>query len=125
MELYQRQQFDFLLLTAVDRYVERLVQRNDGPVNALRQLRQDPQGQGVWLNQFVEAIFQDFLLDNIGGACFILQALAQQTVPAPAGGTIEKMLIGMARAAFADLLRRKTEEFLEQQAGLYGEGAAT
>lgn len=119
MELYQRQQFDFLLLTAVDRYVERLIQRNEGAENALRKLRQDPQGEGIWLNQFAEAIFQDFLLDNTAGACFILQSLAQQTVSAPNAGSIEKMLVAMAREAFADLLRRKTEEFLEQQASLY------
>jgi len=119
MELYQRQQFDFLLLTAVDRYVERLVQRNEGAENALRKLRQDPQGEGIWLNQFVEAIFQDFLLDNMAGACFILQSLAQQPVSAPNAGSIEKMLVAMAREAFADLLQRKTEEFLEQQASLY------
>lgn len=122
MQLYQRQQFEFLLLTAVDRYVERLVQRNEGAENALRKLRQDSQGEGIWLNQFVEAIFQDFLLDNVAGACFILQALAQQTIAAPMGGNIEKMLMAMAKEAFAGLLRRKTEEFLEQQAGLYGGG---
>lgn len=119
MELYQRQQFDFLLLTAVDRYVERLVQRNEGADNALRKLRADPQGEGIWLNQFVEAIFQDFLLENVAGACFVLQSLAQQTVSMPNGGSIEKMLVTMAKESFAGLLQRKTEEFLEQQASLY------
>lgn len=120
MELHERQQFDFLLLTAVDRYVERITQRNQGAENALRQLRQEPQGEGVWLDQFVEAIFQDFLLDNAAGACFILQALAQQKITAPPAGKVETMLTAMARTAFGELLRRKTEEFLEQQASLYG-----
>lgn len=119
MELHERQQFEFMLVTAVDRYVERVVQRNQGAENALQKLRTDPTGEGMWLDQFVEAIFQDFLLDNIGGACFILKALGSQTAAAPPDGKVETMLLAMAREAFADLLRRKTEEFLEQQASLY------
>ncbi|HMQ55131.1 MAG TPA: hypothetical protein PKE64_29340 [Anaerolineae bacterium] len=123
MELHERQQFDFLLLTAVDRYVERIVQRNQGAANALHQLRQDPQGEGLWLDQFVEALFQDFLLDNTAGACFILKALDQQPGLVPAEGKIETILRTLARRTFAGLLRRKTEEFLEQQASLYGDGS--
>ncbi|MCU0495691.1 MAG: hypothetical protein MUD01_29255 [Chloroflexaceae bacterium] len=115
MEAYQRQQFDFLLLTAAERFAERLVQRNEGTANALARLRADPQGEGVWLDDFVQAIFQDFLLDNPAGACFILQALARRTIPPPATGKIETMLGSMARCAFADLLAAKTEEMLEMQ----------
>jgi hypothetical protein len=121
VEAYQRQQFDFLLVTAAERFVERIVQRNEGAANALERLRANPQGEGIWLDAFVQAIFQDFLLDNLAGACFILQALARKSTPAPPVGTIEAMLISMARRAFADLLARKTEELLEQQIG-YGEG---
>ena len=120
MELYKRQQFEFFLVTAVDRYMDRLIQRNQGADNALRKLRQDPQGDGVWLDQFVDALFEDFLLNNIGGACFILQALAKQSISAPPSGNIEAVLIAMARDAFGDILRRKTEEVLEQQSSMYG-----
>ncbi|MFV9507247.1 MAG: hypothetical protein AB4911_22075 [Oscillochloridaceae bacterium umkhey_bin13] len=119
MEAYQRQQFDFLLLTAVERYSERLVQRNEGAANALARLQADPQGEGVWLDQFAEAIFRDFLLDNVAGACFVLQALARRRIPSPAAATIETMLQTMALRAFADLLAAKTSEALEQQIG-YG-----
>lgn len=122
MELHQRQQFDFLLVTSVDRYVDRLIQRNQGADNALRKLRENPQGEGIWLDQFVDALFEDFLLNNMGGACFLLQALAKQSIPAPTAGKIETMLVAMAREAFGGILRRKTEEYLEQQSSMYGGG---
>lgn len=117
MEPYQRQQFDFLLLTAVERYVERLTQRNGGAEPALTRLRCDPQGEGVWLDQFALAIFRDFLLDNAAGACFVLQALPRRRVAPPEAATIEAMLQAMALRAFADLLGAKTAEALEQQIG--------
>ena len=117
MELYQRQQFDFLLMTAAERFVERIVQRCAGVKNALARLREDPQGEGIWLDEFVQALFQDFLLDNPGGACFVLQALAKRTVPAPSEGKIDAMLQQMAVRAFADLLASKVDEALEQQSG--------
>jgi hypothetical protein len=117
MEAYQRQQFDFLLLTAAERFVERIVQRNDGHERALERLRADPQGEGIWLDQFVDAIFQDFLLDNPAGACFILQALPRRKLAPPEPGTVEQILQSLARRAFADLLALKVEEALEQQVG--------
>lgn len=93
MEAYQRQQFDFLLLTAAERFAERLVQRCGGAGPARARLRADPQGEGVWLDQFAQAIFRDFLLNNPAGACFVLQALACRPAPAPtAGATIEALL---------------------------------
>ena len=85
MQLHERQQFDFLLLTAAERYVERLTQRNEGAVNALQRLKADPNGEGVWLDEFVNAIFQDFLLENAAGACFILQALGKRKIEGGAG----------------------------------------
>jgi hypothetical protein len=114
MDLYQRQQFDFLLFTATERFVERIEQRNAGTHNALVRLREDPDGEGVWLNDFTQAIFRDFLLDNIEGACFVLTALAKRPAPPALPGAIEPVLIGMARAAFAALLKQKAEERLEQ-----------
>ena len=116
MELHQRQQFDFLLHTAVERYAERLEQRLGGPGSALERLRADPNGENVWLDQFVGNLFADFLLDNVAGACFVLQALARRRLPATRDeGTIEERLQGMARTAFAALLEAKTEEALEQR----------
>jgi len=116
MNLHERQQFDFLLYTATERYVERLEQRNGGPEGALANLRHDADGQGVWLTEFTDAIFTDFLLDNAEGACFVLQSLAKRTIPPPAPANIETMLIAMAKSAFAKLLRQKTEESLERSA---------
>lgn len=115
MEAYQRQQFDYLLLTATERFAERIVQRCAGHQQALQRLRADPQGEGVWLDTFVGAVFQDFLLDNPAGACFVLQALARRQIGAPTAGTVEAMLQQMAVRAFADLLQLKTEEAIEQQ----------
>lgn len=117
MHPYQRQQFDFLLLTAVERFVERAVQRCEGAEIALARLRESPQAEGIWLDEYVAAIFQDFLLDDAAGACFILQALPRRRTPPPPEGTIDSMLRAMARRAFADLLAAKAEEALEQAIG--------
>lgn len=116
MNLHERQQFDFLLYTATERFVERLEQRNGGADEALKNLRQNADGADVWLSEFAGAIFTDFLLDNVEGACFVLQSLAKRTVTPPAQGNIEAMLIAMAKKAFATLLAQKTEESLEQRA---------
>ncbi len=117
MDLHERQQFDFLLYTATERYVERLVQRNEGADNALRRMRDNPNGEGIWLNQFTDAIFQDFLLDNVAGACFVLKALAKKSLNMNINGRLETALPAMAKAVFAELLRQKTEESLEQASG--------
>ncbi len=114
MEPHQRQQFDLLLATAGERFIERIVQRCAGAEAALARLRADPQGEGIWLDQFVAAIFQDFLLDTPAGACFVLQALHRRPGAAPAPGPIEAMLQQMARRAFADLLAARVEEVMEQ-----------
>ncbi len=124
MDLYQRQQFDFLLHTAVERYAERLEQRNQGAANALAKLRANPQGDGVWLDRFTDALFVDFLLDNIEGACFVLQSLPKSELPAQLSGSVEGMVITMAKRAFADVLRRKTEGALEQAAAFQVSDAA-
>lgn len=116
MNLHERQQFDFLLHTAVERFVERLEQRNGGPEAALVNLRANADGDGVWLSEFSSAVFADFLLDNAEGACFVLLSLARRTIAPPAAGSVETMLIAMAKSAFAKLLCQKTEEALEQRA---------
>jgi hypothetical protein len=115
MEAYLRQQFNFLLITATERFVERIVQRSGGLEAALTRLRVDPQGGAIWLDEFVRALFQDFLLDNVAGACFVLQALARRQVDPPPPGRIEVILQQLALRTFADLLAVKAEEALEQQ----------
>ena len=115
MDLHARQQFDFLLATAIERFSERLIQRNEGAENALRRLRENPQGEGIWLDEFVAAIFQDFLLNNTAGACFILESLEKQSITTDSSsGKVQDLLQHMAQRAFADLLARKLEESLEQ-----------
>jgi len=114
--LHEEQQFQFLLFTAVERYTERLEQRCGGSSAALRRLRHEPDGEGIWLTQFAEAIFNDFLLNNAAGACFVLRALSSQPAPPAAGSTIDAHLQSLARAAFAAVLQSKTEESLERNA---------
>lgn len=116
MDGHERQQFDFLLATAVERYVERLEQRNEGAANALARLRENPEHEGVRRAEFVSAVFADFLLDNPDGACFVLRALARRRVDPPPRGTVGEMLQALAAAAFCDLLTQKTDEALEQHA---------
>ena len=128
MELYERQQFDFLLHTAVERYVERLEQRNEGATNALVRLRENPEADGVWLGEFVKAVFDDFLLSNSAGAGFVLRALASRKMPelsSKPGQTVEQFVQDAARAVFAELFRRKTEEVLEQHASFEAVPAKT
>lgn len=117
MDLHARQQFDFFFNAAIERFVDRIEQRCGGPVPALERLRTDPNGDGVWLDEFTAALFRDFLLDNAAGSAFILQALARRPmVPVIAEGmTVEQAMGAMARRAFADVLRIKTDEQLEQR----------
>lgn len=119
MDLYKRQQFDFLLMTAGERFVERITQRNEGAENALNRLRTNPQGDGIWLDEFVQALFQDFLLDNVAGAAFILEALHKRKISVPVSDEsgprqVEGLVVELAQRAFADLLQSKVEEALEQ-----------
>lgn len=120
MELYRRQQFDFLLAVAVERYTERVMQRCMGASNALLQLRTDPQGAGVWLDAFVDAMFAEFLLDNVAGALFVLEALVAQPWPQQEAShqqpqiDVGTVLQAAARTLFSNLLRAKSIEALEQ-----------
>lgn len=117
MDLYKQQQFGFFLQTATERYVTRLEERFRGAAGALEALNQDPNGEGVWLNEFVEAVFEDFLLNNVEGACFVLQSLPKRTAESSAAGTVETIVIEMAKKLFSDLLLQKTIESLEQHSG--------
>ena len=127
MDAHERQQFDFLLLNAVERYVERLEQRNQGAVHALARLRDDPEGETIRLSEYLDALLGDFLLDNADGSAFLLRALARRRIE-PSGSilptgpaSVEDWLRVLARTAFGDLLIRKTAELLEQHAAYASE----
>jgi hypothetical protein len=113
MDLYQQQQFGFFLQTATERFVSRLEERFRGTQAALQQVREDADGN--LLNEFANAVFEDFLLNNVEGACFILRALPRREVTTPTRGTVETVTMEMARQLFAELLLQKTIESLEQR----------
>ncbi|BDG47382.1 MULTISPECIES: hypothetical protein [Parageobacillus] len=125
MNPHEQQYVNLLLAMAVDRFSERIIQRNEGAQKALERLRTNPQGEGIWLNEFVDAFFRDALLDNPAGSCLILQALANQRVHDLSNiaerVTVGEMLQEMAKQTFAALLHRKTEEALEQTLAFGGE----
>ncbi|GAX89151.1 hypothetical protein [Effusibacillus lacus] len=125
MDLHEQQYFNLLLAMAVDRFSERIIQRNEGAQNALHRLRTDPHGEGVWLQEFVDVFFRDALLDNSAGACLILEALSNQRLSDPTSilecGTVGEMLQKMAGQTFATLLQNKTEEVLEQTLAFGGD----
>jgi hypothetical protein len=117
MELYERQQFDFFLQTATERFVERLEQRFRGANDALAALAAEPESDAVWLHGFVDAVFEDFLLTNVDGACFILRALPRRPLEIAHAGTVESLLMSLAKQQFKVLLLSKTREALEQHSG--------
>lgn len=125
MEPHERQYVDLLVAMAVERFSERIIQRNGGVAPALDRLRADPHGEGIWLGRFVEAFFRDALLDTPGGACLVLRAMADRRWAAgeelPAGATVGEVLQHMARRVFEALLVKKTEEALERELAFGGE----
>lgn len=118
MELYQKQQFDFFLAVSAERFAERIVQRCAGQDNALRQLKENPNGENVWLDDFVKVLFEDFLLNNTAGACFILSALEKKNVEISLNCKVEQGLQEMSRKVFGELLQMKIIESLEQSIGV-------
>lgn len=114
MDLFEQRLFESTFQSAVERFTERIVQRNEGMARALERLQIDPEGEGIWLGTFVKQFFSDELLDNPAGAVYVLQALERRPVAAVPAGKIGDVLVELARAAFADLLRAKTIESLEQ-----------
>tara|TARA_R110002049_G_scaffold285698_4_gene466957 strand:+ start:73731 stop:74096 length:366 start_codon:yes stop_codon:yes gene_type:complete len=117
MDMYQRQQFGFFLQTATERYVARLEERFRGADGALEILQRSPVADETGLDCFTDAVFEDFLLNNVDGACFILQSLAGRRVESIESGSVEETLVIMAKTLFADLLLQKTIETLEQHSG--------
>lgn len=115
---YEKQYFNVLLHMATERFVERVIQRQEGAKKALQSLRKDPYGEGIWLDQFIDAFFEEFLLNNLDGYSFILQALANREYDVMKltmnETTVEKLLEIIARDVFEQLLLQKVEEALEQ-----------
>ena len=64
MDLYSRQQFDFLLQTATERFVARLEERHRGPEAAAVALRSDPTAATVEeaLAALARGLFAELLL---------------------------------------------------------------
>lgn len=119
MELHERQQFDVLLAQAGEAFIDRTVQRCAGQDNALRALEQDPNGEGVWLDDFVDAVFADWCLDNAEGAMFVLGALQRRHITLEADGPVADVLVRAAKAVFAELLYSKVRESMAR-ASVYG-----
>ncbi len=117
MDLYQKQQFGFFLQTATERFVARMEERFRGADGALKSINESSSGEVALLNDFTDAVFEDFLLNSVEGACFVLQALPTRSVESVDGGTVEATLISMAKKLFAELLLQKTVESLEQHSG--------
>jgi hypothetical protein len=117
MELHSRQQFDFFFSASIERFIERIEQRCGGPVPALARLRDDPNSDGIWIDDFVAALFADFLLDNPAGSAFVIEALGRRPVPVVTGNaaTLGDWMQLIARQAFASLLAAKADEALEQR----------
>ncbi|MFO0939602.1 MAG: hypothetical protein U0930_02425 [Pirellulales bacterium] len=118
MDLHKRQQFEFLLQTAVERLGERLEQKFRGADVALQQMQAG--NTGDYISEFVDAFFADFLLDNIEGACFILQGLAKKRMNQfsfSTEQTLEVTLVQLAKLQYTKLLSAKTLEALEQHSG--------
>ncbi|MEZ5115904.1 MAG: hypothetical protein R2737_06520 [Candidatus Nanopelagicales bacterium] len=120
MEPFLRQQFDLLLQEAAGAFVERAVHRCGGPQPALDALRADPESEGVWLADFVDAFFEEHLLDNPAGAAFVLQALERRTLPPDAGGSVAEVLDRLARTAFGDVLTAQAGQLLQRQLAFGG-----
>jgi hypothetical protein len=113
VDLHERAQFDFLLNTAAERFVDRLVQRTGGLEEGLAALRADPRGEGVWLDEFVRAVMRDFLLDNTAGAVFVLSACEKRPVEALVGGPVAEVLQQLAVEVFCDVLAAKVDQGIE------------
>jgi len=115
MEMYLRQQFELLLQEATGNFTERIIHRCGGEQAALDRLRQDPEGEGVWISEFVSTFFSENLLDSTAGACFVLEALERRTVPADDGGAVSEVVARLARAAFAEVLATQSAQLIQRQ----------
>ncbi len=114
MDNFARMQFDLLMATAAESFAERIVQRCGGGEAALERLAADPDGDGIWLSQFIDSVFADNCLDDPAGSCFVLESLSRRPVEINLSGTVADVLATAARMAFADLLRNKVTEAMHK-----------
>jgi hypothetical protein len=114
MELFLRQQFELMLQDATGNFTERIVHRCGGEDAALARLGEDPDGEGVHRTAFVQAFFEENLIDNLAGYCFVLEALERRTLPADSGGPVPDVLARLAKAAFADVLTTMTAQLIQR-----------
>jgi hypothetical protein len=119
VDLHQQQQFELLLAQSGEAFIERIVQRCAGQANALAALQADRNAEGVWLDDFVDAVFADWCIDNADGAAFVLCAMQHRSLSIDAGGTIGEVLVAAAKSAYADLLYAKVLESMSR-ASVYG-----
>ncbi len=119
MDVHQQQQFELLLAQSGDAFIERIVQRCAGQGNALAALQSDRNADGVWLDDFVDAVFADWCLDNAEGATFVLCAMRCRPLSIEVSGTVGEVLVAAAKAAYADLLHAKVLESMSR-ASVYG-----
>jgi hypothetical protein len=121
VETYLRQQAERLLAIATDAFVERAVHRCGGPQPALERLRDDPNGDGLWVDAFTSAFLTEELLDNPDGAAFVLRAFPRRQVTASVTGTVSDVLLAQAHQVLSDLVVAKADQAL-QQALVWQEG---
>lgn len=114
MEIHEKHLFDEVLNQAVSRFSERIVQRCQGTENALACLKEDSESEGIWLGKFVENFFAESLLNNSGGAAFILQALEKKKLSGQYEGTAGDIMQKMAGELFGELVKKKSIESLER-----------
>lgn len=119
MDLHLQQQFDLLLAQSGESFIERIVQRCAGQDNALRALQADRNAEGVWLDDFVDAVFADWCLENAEGAAFVLCALRRRPLTLDADGTVEEALVRAAKVVYSGLLYDKVLESMSR-ASVYG-----
>lgn len=114
MDGHARLQADLMLGLAAERLAETAVHRCGGVEAAVARVRDDPQGEGVWLDRFVDTLFEELLLDDPAGACFVLEALERRPARIAAEGTVGEVLRALAHRTFADVLRARVLQGLEQ-----------
>lgn len=114
MELHLRQQFELMLSEATGNFVERIVHRCGGEEEALRRLQEDPNAEGVWIDEFVSAFFDEHLLTNAAGSCFVLEALERRSVPEDPGGPVVDVVARLARSAFSDVLSVQAAQLIQR-----------
>lgn len=125
MDTHERVAFDALLGQVGEGFAERIVQRCAGQERAIAALADDPEGEGVWLSAFVDAVFDEWCLADADGAAFVLRALRTRPLPEQVGehvaasGTVEQLLVATAKASFGQLLRAKVLESMRRHS-VYG-----